>query len=75
MRKPIVLSKFRLSEVDRRTQRVLYVSQAKGDGGKDWGWTTEADKAGVFSFAVARRFMADRSACGSTTAQTFEVAK
>jgi len=72
MKGNLVTNLFRLSE-SKRDGSIWYVTHAKGDGGKDWGWTGDAQKAALLSFGWARRFMADRRYCGVTTAQALEV--
>jgi hypothetical protein len=69
--KPLVLSSFCLYETRGKT--IWYVSKVKGDGGVDWEWTSIPEKATTVSFYWARRFMADRRACGVVTAATREV--
>jgi len=41
-----------------------YVGQVQGDGGKDWGWTSDVDKALPLSPYWQHRYLADRRACG-----------
>lgn len=72
MGKNIVTANFKLSE-SRHYNKVFYVSKVKGDGGVDWEWTPDPKQAAVVSFYWARRFMADRRACGSKTAAAIEV--
>jgi hypothetical protein len=38
---------------------MVYVAQVKGDGGKDWGYTTDYSKACALSPFWQRRFAAD----------------
>lgn len=74
MRGNLVTNVFRCSE-DRRFGRALktfYVVRVKGDGGVDWEWTEDPKRAVLVSFYWARRFMADRRACGVTSAQAVE---
>jgi len=73
MATPIVLARFRLQEQSKRDRSVWYVAQVKGDGGKDWGWTTDRSQAINVGYGWARRFMADRRHCGSTHAEAIEV--
>lgn len=71
----VVTAVYRLSETRRfgRTLRTFYVVRVKGDGGADWEWAEDPKHARAVSFYWARRFMADRRACGITTAQAIEV--
>jgi hypothetical protein len=47
------------------TKTVFYVAQVKGDGGADWGYTTEPAKACHLSPYWVRRFNADCRYCGT----------
>jgi hypothetical protein len=42
---------------------LFYVAQLKGEGGKDWGYTTDRHKARLLSPYWAKRFMADCRYC------------
>lgn len=70
----LVTASFRLSET-RGYNKVVYVSKVKGDGGVDWEWTFDPKEAASVSFYWARRFMADRRACGVKTAAAIELPK
>lgn len=49
-----------------KTVPVFYVESVPGDGGKDWGYTDQADKAIHLSPYWQRRFASDCRAVGST---------
>jgi hypothetical protein len=53
--------------------RLFWVAQVKGDGGKDWGYTTEFAKAIVLNVYWQRRFNADCRRVGAVA--TFIPAK
>lgn len=72
MSRPIVLCSFILSETRNVGRSTCYVTKVKGDDGVDWEWTDRADEAAKVSYYWARRFMADRRACGIKTAQARE---
>jgi hypothetical protein len=49
-------------------KQVFYVAQVPGDGGKDWGYTTDRAKALPLNRYFMRRFVAD---CGRVGAIAF----
>lgn len=73
--RPLVLTSFLLSETrgSGRRMNVWYIAKVKGDGGVDWEWTDDVAKAASVSYYWARRFMADRRACGVKTASAQEI--
>jgi hypothetical protein len=46
---------------------VLYVAQVPGDGGKDWGYTTDAKSALPLNKHFVRRFLADCNRVGAAS--------
>ena len=44
--------------------KLFYVSQVPGDGGKDWGYVTDFSQAIVLNEAQAKRFAVDCRAVG-----------
>ena len=44
--------------------QTVYVAQVPGDGGKDWGYTSDRAKATPLSLYWRRRFERDMARCG-----------
>lgn len=47
------------------TSRAWYVSEVKGDGGKDWGYTENANKAAILNRKQWQSFAKDMREVGS----------
>ena len=55
----------------RKPYRYFYVAQLPGEGGKDWGYTTDFKQSRLLSVYWQRRFANDCAFCGYT-AQFYE---
>ena len=51
-------------------QTYFYVAQIKGDGGADWGYTTDYKKALPLNKHFAKLFKADTEYCGRSASIT-----